>query len=243
MLDSHEPRRRPGLSGHARVDVSYTLTNDNEIRIDYRATTDRPTIVNLTNHAYWNLAGEGTGVDLRPRPDLIAPRYTPVDPTLIPTGEIAPVAGTPLDFTTPTAIGARIRDAFAADRDRPRLRPQLRARRPSPTTVADPRRPCAEPTSGRMLEIFTTEPGIQFYSGNLLDGTLAGTGGCPYRRDGLALETQHFPDSPNHPNFPRRCSSPAGSSVEDDLQALGHNGVSGPKIRAGVRSSGEAVRP
>jgi len=190
-----------GYPGALTARVTYVLTDRNELAIDYEATTDKPTVVNLTQHSYFNLAGSRANDILGHELMLNAPRYTPVDATLIPTGEIASVEGTPLDFRKSTKIGARINDAH----------PQMKfglgydhnwvIARTGPGLVEAAK--VVEPVTGRTMTISTTEPGIQFYSGNFLKGDLKGKGGRVYpHRSGFCLETQHYPDSPNHANFP-----------------------------------------
>jgi aldose 1-epimerase len=204
-LEYTSPDGEEGYPGTLKARVTYTLTNTGDLIVDYHATTDKATPVNLTQHTYWNLVGGVKRDILEHRLTLNADSFTPVDSTLIPTGEIAPVAGTPFDFRTPMPIGARVDD---------RANTQIRYGNGYDHNFVLNRAGVApgelvraayleEPSSGRTIEIMTAEPGVQFYSGNFLDGTITGKEGRVYGfRYGLALETQHYPDSPNHPSFP-----------------------------------------
>jgi aldose 1-epimerase len=189
-----------GYPGNLSVTVRYTLVKA-DLHIEYSATTDKDTVLNLTNHSYFNLAGQGNGDILHHELTLHAAHFTPVDATLIPTGKLQPVVGTPFDFRKPTAIGARI-DADDEQLKRGKGYDHNWVLDSSGAKLAEAAE-VYEPTSGRVMRVLTTQPGIQFYSGNFLDGSVRGKGGKPYaHRSGLCLETQHFPDSPNHPAFP-----------------------------------------
>lgn len=198
------PDGEMGFPGTLTTHVTYSLNEDNELRIEYSATTDKPTVLNLTNHAYFNLAGAGNGTILDQVATLHASHYTPVTEKLIPTGELAPVAGTPMDFLKPTPFGQHIKDDH----------PQLKFAEPKQggfdfnwvlDTEGDVDKVAAEvsdPKSGRVLQLYTSEPGVQLYTSNFLDGSIKGKGGKTYPHwSGFTLETQHFPDAPNQPNF------------------------------------------
>lgn len=183
-----------GYPGNLSCTVIYTLTNDNELKISYEAETDKATVINLTHHSYFNLGGYNSGDILKHQIQINADHFTPVDETQIPTGEVKAVKGTLMDFTKPMVIGSRIEQVQGGYDHNYVLNNSNGSLAPAASAY--------EPKSGRVMEIFTTEPGVQFYTGNFLDGTVKGKGVVYNKHAGFCLETQHFPDSPNKPDFP-----------------------------------------
>ena len=207
VLSRTSPDGEEGYPGTVKVRVTYTLTDANQLELEYEATSDKPTPLNLTNHSYFNLSGHDSGSVLDHELTVHADRYTPVDSTLIPTGALAPVQGTPFDFRKPARIGARIGEPheqlkYGIGYDHNWVLNRTGDGLEMAARVVDPK-------SGRTLEVSTTEPGLQFYTGNFLDGSVKGKGGTVYnQRSAFCLETQHFPDSPNKPDFPSTILEP-----------------------------------
>jgi len=218
LLNYTSKNGEQGYPGNLNCAVTYTLTNDNELRVDYVATTDATTVVNLTNHSYFNLAGHNSGTILNHELKLAATQYTPTDETLITTGKIEPVKGTPFDFTTATKLGARIKELKGDPVGYDLNFVHGEKRLDTPKWVAT----MTEPKSGRTLSISTTEPGIQLYTGNFLDGTVKGKGGAVYKQyDAFCLEAQFFPDSPNKAEFPSMTLKPGQEYRQTTIHKFG----------------------
>jgi aldose 1-epimerase len=199
--------------GTLTVAVTYTLTDDNALKVDYSATTDKPTVLNLTNHSYFNLAGGGDV--LNHLLTLHASRYTPTDSTLIPTGRIAPVKGTPYDFLRPTKIGARMEEVAKVEKQGGYDNNFVVDGKSGTMRLAAV---VSDPASGRKMEMWTTEPGVQLYTGNWLDGKFVGKHGVAYQKhSAVCLEAQHYPDSPNHANFPTTILRPGESYRQETI--------------------------